>query len=104
MGQKVNPIIFRISKTNNWKSKYFEKKSKEALVYNYRDIEIRKFIYLFFKQNGLAIHNIKLSYFNNTLSIFISYLPVLKTLSFINNNNKIQKIKLITKKLLTKII
>jgi hypothetical protein len=102
MGQKINPIIFRLSNTNAWKSKYFEKKSTESSVYNFKDIEIRKFVNRFFEYNGLTIHELKLSYFNNTLNIFVSYFSTLKTLSLINTANKDQKIKISAKKINTK--
>ena len=102
MGQKINPIIFRLSKTNNWKSKYFEKKYSESVVYNFKDIEIRKFVTRFFEYNGLTIHNIKISYFNNTLHIFASYFSTLRTISLINTNNKNKKIRIVAKNVNTK--
>lgn len=99
MGQKTNPIIFRINNnnTNTWQSSYFEKKSTESALYHFKNFEIRKFIYRFFDDNGLIIHKLKLSYLNNALHIFISYFSTLKTTSTINKNNKIQKIKPTTK-------
>lgn len=102
MGQKINPIIFRLNDTHNWKSKYLEKKITETKTFSFKDIEIRNFIIRFFNYNGLSVHELKLSYCNNTLHIFISYLPTLKTISLINNNNKTQKIKLTTKKVTSK--
>lgn len=99
MGQKINPIIFRLSQTNDWKSKYFEKKSTESAAYNFNDIEIRKFITRFFESNGLTLHDLKLSYFNSTLHIFVSYFPNLKTISLISEHKKTQKIRLIKKKI-----
>jgi hypothetical protein len=98
MGQKVNPIIFRLNKTNSWKFKYFEKKNSESKTYNFKNIEIKKFIFRFFDSYGLNVHDLKLSYYNNKLHILISYFPTLKTISLISNANKIQKIKLVTKK------
>jgi ribosomal protein S3 len=99
MGQKINPVIFRLNQTHDWKSKYFEKKSTESAVCNFNDIEIRTFISKFFEYNGLTVHDLKLSYFNNTLHIFASYFPNLKTISLISANKKIKKIRLITKKI-----
>lgn len=100
MGQKTNPIIFRLNNdnTNAWESSYFEKKSTESALYNFKDLEIRKFINRFFDYNGLLIHKLKLFYFNNTLHIFISYFSNLKTVTSINTDNKSQKIKLTTKR------
>lgn len=99
MGQKINPIIFRLNNTNNWESKYLEKKSTESAVYNFKDIEMRKFIHKFFDSNGLAIHKLKLAYLNNDLYIFVSYFSTLKTVSLINTNNKKQHIKIIAKQI-----
>lgn len=99
MGQKINPIIFRLNNTNDWESKYFEKKSTESAVYNFKDIEIRKFINRFFDYNGLTIHKLKLAYSNNNLHIFISYFSTLKTVSLINITNKKQQVKITAKKL-----
>jgi ribosomal protein S3 len=99
MGQKTNPIIFRLNNTKNWESKYFEKKSTENALYSFKDVEIRNFIQRFFDFNGLIIHELKLSYFNNSLHIFVSYFSTLKSLSLINLTNKKQKIKLINTKI-----
>ena len=33
MGQKINPNIFQINKTNEWNSKYIEKKSKDFYLH-----------------------------------------------------------------------
>lgn len=101
MGQKINPIIFRLGSTQNWKSKYISKKNTETKIYNFKDIEIRNFVNQFFKSNGISIHKLKLSYYNDSLQIFISCLPTVKSISLINTNNKIQKIKLVTKKINT---
>ena len=98
MGQKVNPIIFRINKTNEWKSKYFEKKITDSSILNFNDIEIKKFIYQFFKFKGFAIKDLKLSHLNNTLNIFISYFSLVKSVQFNNSLNNNQKIKLRAKR------
>jgi hypothetical protein len=97
MGQKINPIIFRLSNTNRWPCKYIEKKSINSSLYNYNDIEIRKFIIRFFNYYGLIVQNLKVSYFNNSLHIFVSYFTTLKVPFLITNSLKNQKIKLITK-------
>lgn len=81
MGQKTNPIIFKLTNTHTktWESNYFEKKTTESALNNFKDLEIRKFIRKFFDYNGLTIHELKISYFNNVLHIFISYFATLKT-------------------------
>jgi hypothetical protein len=55
MSQKVNPTILRLGIKNEWFSKYFEKKSQELTTYSFNDLEIRKFIDLFFKNYGLTL-------------------------------------------------
>lgn len=97
MSPKVNPIVFRLNQNNNWKSNYIENNSKELLTYNFKDIEIRNFIYQFFKKNGLLVHNIKLQYYNNETHIFISYIGSSKLLFFLQNAHKNKKVKLKSK-------
>ena len=100
MGQKTNPNILRLGKTQNWKSKYFEKKSTETGHCSYNDLEIRKFISIFFNNNGLIIENCKINYSENTLHLFISYYSTfkIKTLILKNKINKNQNNKLTKKK------
>lgn len=93
MGQKTNPNIFRLSRTDNWNSKYIEKKSNEFYLYPAKDLEVRKFIAKFLKKNGLSVHKLKLNYLNNNLNIFVSYAQNCNSISAISNLNKAQKIK-----------
>jgi hypothetical protein len=99
MGQKINPTIFRLNKTKNWKSRYIEKKITETKIFNFKNNDIRDFIIRFFDLHKIYIHDLKLSYYNNTLSIYISHFSSFDTISLINTNNKTQKIKLVTKKI-----
>lgn len=94
MGQKINPNIFQINKTNEWDSKYIEKKSKDFYLLTVKDLEIRKFIYKFFQKYGLSIHSCKLNYSEKTLNIHISYQQNHNSIYLINDINKSQKIKL----------
>jgi hypothetical protein len=73
MGQKISPLIFQLSKTNNWQSKYLEKKVTEYSKYSKKDIEIRSFIQKFFENYNRIIHRCKICYFENSLHIFVSY-------------------------------
>ena len=42
MGQKVNPIIFRLGiLKNEWRSKYFEKNLEEFSLYSFQNIQIK---------------------------------------------------------------
>lgn len=73
MGQKTNPRIFQLSKTSNWQSKCFEKKSTEYSKYSKKDLEIRGFIEKFFKNRNRTVHHCKICYFEKSLHIFVSY-------------------------------
>jgi ribosomal protein S3 len=94
MGQKTNPNILRLNKTLNWSSKYTEKKSTEFYLHSSKDLELKKFIKMFFLKNGLYLHNCRLNYLNDNLNIFISYKQNFNSTFLINNINKTQKIKL----------
>jgi hypothetical protein len=88
MGQTVNPNIFRLGKTKNWASKYFAKKTSETSVYAFKDLEIRKFIEKFFKDNGLTISNCKINYSDDgSLHIFVSYYLTIKSLTLAENES-----------------
>lgn len=96
MGQKVNPTIFRLGKTTQWKQQYFERKTNEIAAYSFKSIEIKNFIQQFFQTNGLVVQNCKLHYFNDdSLHIFISYYLTLKSTLLISNLTKQQNIKLL---------
>lgn len=99
MGQKTNPNIFRLGKTKNWTLQYFEKKSTESSLYSFKNLEIKKFIYKFFKDSGLLLHNCKIYYLNeNSLYIFFSYYLTFDSTICINSVNKKHNVKFITKK------
>lgn len=73
MGQKTNPRIFQLSKTSNWQSKCFEKKTIEYSKYSKKDLEIRSFIEKFFTNRNRIVHHCKICYFEKSLHIFVSY-------------------------------
>jgi ribosomal protein S3 len=98
MGQKTNPSIFRLTKTSDWKSKYIEKKSTEFYLYTSKDVEIRKFLHKFFKDNGLTLHNCSINHSNELFNLFITYQQNLDSLSLITNINKLHSVKLVKKK------
>ena len=65
-------------------TKYFEKKSNEITIYSFKNLEIKKFIYKFFKDNGLKVQNCKLHYINEeSLHLFISYYLTLQSIFLI---------------------
>lgn len=99
MSRKANPIILRVDKTYASKTKYVEKKSLESPIYNFRNIEIENFAKQFFSSYGITVHDLKLSFFNSTLCIFISYFSTLKANSIIKNViHEDRKIKFLPKK------
>lgn len=98
MGQKTNPNILRLGQTKEWKSKYIEKKSNELFGYTFNDLEIQKFIYKFFEENGLSVDNCKISQSENFLHIFVSYFILPRTKQYINQTNSQQKVKIAFKK------
>jgi len=73
MGQKTNPNILRLGKTKDWKSKYLEKKPTELSTYIFKDIEIQKFIFKFFENNGFNVKTCKLYHSETSLHIYIAY-------------------------------
>ena len=40
MGQKINPVIFRLGVNKTWKTEFFEKKNNELPLYVFKDLEI----------------------------------------------------------------
>lgn len=101
MAQRVNPIIYRLGKTKFWNSQYLENKITEHSYYDFRQLEIKKFINKFFKNNGFKIHKCKLNYSaNSSLNLFVSYYRVSSQLKFIENDSKILN-KTLNKKTLT---
>lgn len=89
MGRKTNSNILRLGlKKNEWNSKYLEQTIEESSLYVYKNLEIKNYIYRFFKICGLLVHNCKLCYSNQRLEVFISYYTLLKATSEINSNHK----------------
>lgn len=73
MGQKTNPIIFQLTKTHDWKSKYIEKRTSDFSVYSKKDLEIQNFIMKFFENNKMIVNQCRFYYLNGSIHIFISY-------------------------------
>lgn len=67
MGQKVNPIIFRIGNIHSWKSKWFSKKDYGS--YLKQDVLIRKYIRS--KYSDASIASIEIERFSNSVTIII---------------------------------
>lgn len=92
MGQKTNPNILQLSKTNDWNSKYIEKASKDFYLYTHKNLETKKFIYAFFKQNNMIVQNCRINFSNNNMSVFLSYQHSYDSMPNIVAINKTQKI------------
>lgn len=96
MGQKTNPIIFRVGKIKEWESHYIEKKTTEFSGIIRQDLELKKYIYQLFLTYDLKVDNCLTYFSSESLHIYISYYNLTK-LSFYNQ----KKLKLTYKKLLS---
>lgn len=96
MSKKINPNIFRLGIKNNWNSKYFEKKTQELAIISFNELQIQKFLKLFFNNYGLNLKSCKFYYKKTTLHLFIDYdLLILKFKYLLLKNIKQQKIKML---------
>jgi hypothetical protein len=73
MSQKINPIIYRLGTKTSWVSKYCEKKRHELKNLSFNELQLTKFIKLFFKKTGLQLKNCKIYYKKNSLHFFLIY-------------------------------
>lgn len=74
MAQRVHPNVYRIGVTKPWNYKYLEKKSIEQPNYDFVNLEVKKFILKFFKDNNFNLYNLKTNFCSNGyLHIFITY-------------------------------
>jgi len=87
MGQKSNPLVQRLGSVKNWENQYINKKTSETAEYDFKNIEIKKMCYKFFKDHNLLIHNFKLLYNENIAHIYISYCSIKKTFYTVRNEN-----------------
>lgn len=67
MGQKVNPKVFRLGITQNWKSKWFSK--NEYQIFLEQDTKIRKFLRRKLREAGLSDIEIERSANNIIINI-----------------------------------
>lgn len=67
MGQKVNPVIFRIGPINGWNSRWFSKKDYAAFLR--QDVTIKKYLKKSLKEASVAKIEIERSGNNLTISI-----------------------------------
>ena len=74
MGQKTNPILFRLGiLKNEWKFKFISKNLEEFSLYNFQSLEIKKYLNQFLNEIGLLLHDYKIFYTTKSLHLYISY-------------------------------
>ena len=74
MGQKVNPVIFRInSKDIVWDSHYFARNQNESSYYLYQDLIIREALDKIFGKRGAVLISCILKRSSTEIKIFIQY-------------------------------
>jgi len=94
MGQKTNPVIFRLGITKTWNTEFFEKKKVELPLYISKDLEIKDYIQRFLETQGIILHSYKQYYSDSTLNLCISYFV---SPAFILARKKSNKIVLVNK-------
>ena len=73
MGQKINPIIFRLGVNKTWKTEFFEKKSNELPLNVFKDLETRNYIERVLDNYGIILQDYRQHYSGSTLNLYISY-------------------------------
>jgi hypothetical protein len=74
MGQKINPIIFRLGKYNKeWNSYYIEKNFEESSLLLLNDLKIREYLSRLLKLNGLILHSCKIRFAEEAVSVSVYY-------------------------------
>ena len=74
MGQKVNPIVFRLnSKIAESKSQYYGKNMEEFSYYLYQDIEIKKYLTQIFESNGMILQYCVIKRSNLKINIYVNF-------------------------------
>mmetsp|Transcript_196 Transcript_196/g.469 ORF Transcript_196/g.469 Transcript_196/m.469 type:complete len:318 (+) Transcript_196:1073-2026(+) len=93
MGQKTNSIILRLGiKKNEWVSKYYEQNSEEHTLYNFKDLQIRKYLKQALYNEGLMLHSCKTSYTDKSVYIYVSYYQTIDSIDKISKSRSKQKI------------
>lgn len=82
MGQKVNPLIFRLGFNKIWKTEFFEKKNNELPLYIFKDLEIRRYIERILKVHGILLNDYKQQLNGSSLNLYISYFLTSKFVLF----------------------
>lgn len=82
MGQKVNPILFRIGiNKNEWKFKYLEKNVEEHSLHSFRSIEIKKYLIQFLSNSNLMLHDYRINFTQTSVYVYVSYFATAKIMA-----------------------
>lgn len=85
MGQKVNPVIFRVGICKNeWKSKHFEKNVEEHSLYSFQSIEIKKYLAQFLINADLMLHDYRIFFTQTSFYVYVSYFSTYKVMANIS--------------------
>jgi ribosomal protein S3 len=79
MGQKVNPIIFRLNSSTE-KLRFLGNNTEESSFYLYQNIEVKKYLSRIFESNGIIMHNCIIKRSALKLHIFINFYVTSKIL------------------------
>jgi hypothetical protein len=91
MGQKVNPVLFRLAVLRNeWKSNFSARNSEEFSLYTFQSLEIRKYLDQFLGELGIYLHDYKVFQTAKSLHLYVSYFASSKV---VNNLQKIKRKK-----------
>jgi hypothetical protein len=95
MGQKVNPIVFRLnSKIAESKSQYYGKNMEEFSYFLYQDIEIKKYLARIFESHGMIIQDCIIKRSNLKLNIYVNFYVTSKiSVKFLSSFSNILALK-----------
>ena len=100
MGQKVNPIVFRLnSKISESKSQYFGKNTEEFSYYLYQDIEIKKYLNRIFESHGMILQYCSIKRSNLKINIYVNFYVTSKiSVKFLSSFSNILALKFFVNK------
>lgn len=100
MGQKVNPIVFRLnSKISESKSQYFGKNTEEFSYYLYQDIEIKKYLNRIFESHGMILQDCFIKRSNLKINIYVNFYVTSKiSVKFLSSFSNILALKFFVNK------
>ena len=100
MGQKVNPIVFRLnSKISDCKSQYFGKNMEEFSYYLYQDLEIKKYLTRIFESHGMILQDCVIKRSNLKINIYTNFYVTSKiSVKFLSSFSNILALKFFVNK------